>query len=111
MTDELKPLPCPFCGSPAVCCWDASYSIKTQYWARCTNCCSKGAIRESEEEAVAAWNRRAEPEELPEWVKVWCRKQLSEYKSWFAGKGLPESYCNGEMKLLFEMLELRQGEL
>lgn len=52
---ELKP--CPFCGCTDIMVWRISHI--GPYSARCPNCITYGPQRRSEEEATAAWNRRA----------------------------------------------------
>jgi transcription elongation factor Elf1 len=51
--DELKP--CPFCGSPK----PGVYEHLCGWTARC-GACGAEIDRDTREEAVAAWNRRAE---------------------------------------------------
>lgn len=57
MTDKTQKLkPCPFCGG------DASYLYKqssTTWYVFCGECESSGAESYSENDAIAAWNRRA----------------------------------------------------
>lgn len=59
MSDGLKH--CPFCGSNmiAVCSETDDELGATWHFIRCTACCSHGGYYQSSEEAVAAWNRRA----------------------------------------------------
>lgn len=45
---------CPFCGGPG-----ALHVDGREWWPACEDCGTIGAPRESREEAVAAWNRRA----------------------------------------------------
>lgn len=58
--EELKP--CPFCGGK-----DISIINHTAmgYWASCGPCGAIGPTRQTEEEAVEAWNRRYEPPNEP----------------------------------------------
>lgn len=49
MTEKLKP--CPFCGSVDV-------SILMQSLISCRQCEAEGPPSDTEEEAIAAWNRR-----------------------------------------------------
>lgn len=58
---ELKP--CPFCGSNDVGCWMSSQKFpngKNPHWVYCDNCEAETGKYCSEEEAIEAWNRRAE---------------------------------------------------
>ena len=70
--DELKP--CPFCGGAARCkdnsLWervydeggavvDVDFTEPCEFWVECQVCNGSGAICRTEEEAVAAWNRRS----------------------------------------------------
>lgn len=53
---ELKP--CPFCGGKAMLIW-LPYSRKI--FVKCAEqCCKQNTIYKSREEAIEAWNRRAE---------------------------------------------------
>ena len=64
MMDKL--LPCPFCGGEATIS-DGGYSGE-KFLARCRelSCpAASGFIRKTHDEAVAAWNRRAQPENKP----------------------------------------------
>ena len=54
MSEKL--LPCPFCGGKAIC------SNWGMWRAWCSECKSKGSDELTEKEAIAAWNRRAQPE-------------------------------------------------
>lgn len=56
---ELKP--CPFCGSKNTAC--SFYTTHTEgmedhYYIGCKNCGANGSRGKSEEEAIEAWNRR-----------------------------------------------------
>ena len=55
MTETLKP--CPFCGSKAVGAVDDNYS---NYWVQCTDCFAQSDAFFTKEDAVKAWNARAE---------------------------------------------------
>lgn len=55
---ELKP--CPFCGSKDV----TVYELYPSSYARCRVCGAEGSLRDSHDEAVAAWNRRTSAKEL-----------------------------------------------
>ena len=58
MATELKP--CPFCGCEAV----TTTSILDEHYVICTNCTCAGPGGWSEQEAIEAWNRRAEDADL-----------------------------------------------
>lgn len=63
MTDELKPLPCPFCGDSAFLYPDGDmegHSVMCRGVAD-PNCASNAFGYSSEADAIAAWNRRAQP--------------------------------------------------
>ena len=51
--EELKP--CPFCGGEAT-----IRGGRKCYWVRCTNCGCETTVRDSQEEVIEIWNRRAE---------------------------------------------------
>lgn len=57
-----KPLPCPFCGSPAD--WSESGDM---YEVLCTGC-GASLVNQELNEVIAAWNRRAMYDELVEAV-------------------------------------------
>ena len=52
---ELKP--CPFCKSEDV--YLVSETEIEYNWVYCKNCEAAGPMKETEEEAIEAWNRRA----------------------------------------------------
>ena len=56
--DEIKLLPCPFCGREAV------FEIYEgdEYQVKCSYCFAATWIEESKEEAAEEWNRRADNE-------------------------------------------------
>jgi len=54
---------CPFCGSKAEVEYDDEpcyHGSSGWYFVRCTSCKSKGAKRDTEEDAAFAWNRRSD---------------------------------------------------
>jgi len=51
MSEELRP--CPFCGSNFV------NMNRVGWWVVCENCGAEGPAKETREEALATWNRRA----------------------------------------------------
>lgn len=64
MSKKLKP--CPFCGGEAKLVLEFQYlgimHVKELFYARCSECgtrVSGSTFWDSEEEAIAAWNRRA----------------------------------------------------
>ena len=57
MTSELKPCPFPQCGSTRV---RLFMRADTYYQVSCDECGARGPVRQSGEEAVTAWNARAE---------------------------------------------------
>jgi Lar family restriction alleviation protein len=52
---ELKP--CPFCGSRKTRLQGCSYA----YWVTCEECEASIGVYITEEKAIEAWNKRAEP--------------------------------------------------
>lgn len=54
MSEELKP--CPFCGDKTV----YVYWREEQYFVSCNNCDCEGGKQDTQEEAIKAWNRRAD---------------------------------------------------
>lgn len=66
MSGPLKP--CPFCGSAIVAVDDnAMHGWWCPEWiAWCRNCAARTARFDSKDEAIAAWNRRAEVAAQPD---------------------------------------------
>lgn len=58
--NEVELKPCPFCGSNDVTVNDAYMHS----YAQCRVCRAEGGLRDSHDEAVAAWNRRTNAKEL-----------------------------------------------
>lgn len=56
--EELKP--CPFCGSNDV----TMYEVYPSSYARCRVCGAEGGLRDSHDEAAAAWNSRTDAKGL-----------------------------------------------
>ena len=78
MMDKL--LPCPFCGGEATIS-DGGYSGE-KFLVRCRelSCpAASGFIRKTHDEAIAAWNRRAQPENEPLTLDDICGA-LEEYR-------------------------------
>lgn len=53
-------LPCPFCGGEAEILTAESMRGGYLFGIMCNDCCSRGDVYETEAEAIAAWNSRAE---------------------------------------------------
>lgn len=56
MSSELKP--CPFCKEQER--LFVQRSIGDAYWGKCLECGAEGPIAKTEQEAINAWNQRAE---------------------------------------------------
>ena len=64
MTDELKPLPCPFCGSlPTVRNVFNAFGMVDCVDVYCPEH-THGFRGKSKDEAIASWNRRVEPSDI-----------------------------------------------
>ncbi|WP_345815333.1 Lar family restriction alleviation protein [Paraburkholderia sp. PREW-6R] len=77
LKDEREALlPCPFCGY-----WNCSLSLRAGAWkfAYCPDCLTEGPARDSDSDAIAAWNTRAtqasEVEQAPHPFLTWQQKQ------------------------------------
>jgi len=55
MSDTL--MPCPFCGGEAQ--WISGG--EKCWWSECLSCCAQSDAKATKADAIAAWNRRAEP--------------------------------------------------
>ena len=66
MSEELKP--CPFCGGKSI--------MNGYRFIFCSDCRAIIDHLCNQENGITAWNRRAEPEELPEWVKTAIRIEI-----------------------------------
>lgn len=64
MKNHKEPLPCPFCGNGAGICDNSEAGGPLYIWVSCNCCGAKGSPCVTEDEAVAAWNRRPREEEL-----------------------------------------------
>jgi hypothetical protein len=59
MGEELKPLPCLFCKSDVLSA--SEYVAYPRRQVSCFACGARGPAANSDHEAIAAWNRRAQP--------------------------------------------------
>lgn len=66
MSEEIKLKPCPFCGSNGV----VVDEICPSRYVRCRGCGAEGGLRDSRDEAAAAWNRRTNAKELVARINV-----------------------------------------
>lgn len=55
MSEKVKLLPCPFCLDEAI----ATYSDGRFWHVSCSNCCARGSVSYTEDEAREKWNKRA----------------------------------------------------
>jgi Lar family restriction alleviation protein len=63
---ELKLLPCPFCGGDATIGANEYYDGANTFYIYCTSCgVQQMTTKIRTDEAIAAWNRRAQPENEP----------------------------------------------
>lgn len=63
-------LPCPFCGGEARMLVQMMFDA-VFFGAKCDNCGAEAAAKNTEAEAIAAWNTRAERSRFPELIR--CR--------------------------------------
>ena len=90
MTEELTPLPCPFCGGSIV-------EPLFTYYAQCSNCGCEGPYQRGgtsptmPAEAIAAWNRRAQPEPAASACRI-CAE--TEPHTGACGSNDPRALCN-----------------
>ena len=54
MTDEKKPLPCPFCGGDSI----PRHGSSGFYYVQCDDCGSRTEDLDTKADAIAVWNRR-----------------------------------------------------
>ena len=69
MSEETRPLPCPFCGGAAK-ETEAPRNPMPVYWIQCTSCHAVTQPSLDIDYALAAWNRRWYPPSKPvdEWL-------------------------------------------
>lgn len=107
MIEELKN--CPFCNTPPI-----IQSIHKSIWvARCTRGTHVIETRgKTEQEATVAWNRRAEPYEIPGCLREYFQNQLNIMQL----AKIPDEYCETEFfrrgycEALEWALSLKMGE-
>lgn len=58
--DEFKLKPCPFCGGTAGTIGDSVVEEDPAFWVRCWECGAETSVYNTKEEAIEAWNRRAD---------------------------------------------------
>lgn len=75
MSNNLKP--CPFCGGKAI----VTEIPINSYITVCTNCSSNMAIYRSKQEAIEAWNNRADERPKGEWIKLGNAKNAAPFPS------------------------------
>ena len=63
--DELKPLPCPFCGGEEVERRLVSMASERFYRIECRKCFATTGLKNTTAQADAAWNRRPQPDNTP----------------------------------------------
>ncbi len=88
MNIELKP--CPFCGGEAI----LAETTGDEVLVECCNCYAHTGIYAYEQEAIEAWNSRAQPEFTPDELDA-IRKALEAYspksrKQWELGVSIIE---------------------
>ena len=69
-----KLLPCPFCGGEAEILTAESMNSGYLFGIMCNDCRSRGDVYDTEAEAIAAWNTRAERT---------CRNEDDDPDAWF----------------------------
>ena len=87
MSEELKPRECPFCehnyvkiNGRVMTGLASMRNTVSKYYAYCPKCHAKGPIKETEDEAAAAWNRRVEPDGLPNWLIRRIQEKITDLK-------------------------------
>ena len=81
MTNELKP--CPFCGGETE--WWQQFGWDREplgYMAGCCSCGIQTWICDTKEQAIEAWNKRAEPQKVAVANVTFTQEQIDEIKEY-----------------------------
>lgn len=87
-TKNGKLLPCPFCGGPAEILTAESMNGGYLFGIMCNDCRSRGDVYDTEAEAIAAWNTRAE--------RVGERKTINKTGDFVTHDSRAERTCENE---------------
>ena len=116
MTDLIKrddaPEPCPFCrGKAALYCGTDKHTDADFYLVICDSCDAKGKEYKSNEEAIAAWNTRAQtainPADRIEQLAATCEQLVKERKAMAMRDAGYDVYAGLEAKLAKAVEALR----
>ena len=102
MTEEPELKPCPFCPDGQGRLGYVSFDCAPDMYR--VDCCSCGGcveLYDTRGDAIAAWNQRAEPEELPEWFRKKIGAAIDYYDH-------PEMFSKSKADMLRWVLSLKK---
>ena len=97
MNDKLKP--CPFCGGKAI--LSESHTVAGETFELCfvfcESCCAETSLHNTKQDAIEAWNSRAEPTFTPDEIDA-IKRMFSEHFERKPNEGAIIEKCAAALK-------------